>query len=150
ADGLYNAYNLLSLENDTSTGKNLYPMLEGQVAALSSGALKPHQVVSVLEALFASDVYRPDQKSFMLYPDRKLPSFLEKNCVCAEQVEDNAMLQQMLKQGDERIVLQDLDGEYRFNAQITNSNVLHDQLTELNEQYPNTLADDKNARTPAF
>ncbi|WP_114324888.1 hypothetical protein [Candidatus Colwellia aromaticivorans] len=145
ADGLYNAYNLLSLENDTSTVKDLYPMLEGQVAALSSGALKPQQVVSVVEALFASDVYRPDQNTFMLYPDRKLPSFLEKNCVCAEQVQTIALLQQMLEQGDEQLILQDVDGEYRFNAQITNSNVLAEQLTELKEQYPSALAGNKEA-----
>jgi len=145
ADGLYNAYNLLSLENETSTVKNLYPMLEGQVAALSSGVLKPKEVVSVLEALFASDVYRPDQKSFMLYPDRKLPSFLEKNCVSAEHVESNASLQLMLELGDERIILRDLDGEYRFNPDITNSNVLQDQLTELSKKYPRALTDDKAA-----
>ena len=145
ADGLYNAYNLLSLDNKTSTVKDLYPMLEGQVAALSSGALKPKEVVSVLEALFASDVYRPDQKSFMLYPDRKLPSFLEKNCVSAEHVENNASLQLMLEQRDERIILRDLDGEYRFNPDITNSNVLQDQLTELSEVYPTALTVDKEA-----
>jgi hypothetical protein len=145
ADGLYNAYNLLSLENDTSTVKSLYPMLEGQVAVLSSGALKPQQIVSVVEALFASDVYRADQKTFMLYPDRKLPSFLEKNCVSAEHVESNASLQLMLEQGDERIILRDLDGEYRFNPDITNSNVLQDQLTELSEKYPRALTDDKEA-----
>jgi hypothetical protein len=145
ADGLYNAYNLLSLENKTSKVKNLYPMLEGQVAALSSGALKPKQVVDVVEALFVSDVYRPDQKSFMLYPDRKLPSFLEKNCVNAQQVQENASLQQMLKQVDERIILQDIDGQYRFNADITNSNVLQDKLTELSQEYPHALTTDKTA-----
>ena len=145
ADGLYNAYNLLSLENNKSTVKNLYPMLEGQVAALSSGALSPHQVTSVVEALFASDVYRPDQKTFMLYPDRKLPSFLEKNCVSAEHVESNASLQSMLEQGDERIILKDLDGEYRFNPDITNRNVLQDQLTGLSDKYPSALTDDKEA-----
>jgi hypothetical protein len=145
ADGLYNAYNLLSLENDKSTVKSLYPMLEGQVAALSSGALTSHQVVSVVEALFASDVYRPDQKTFMLYPDRKLPSFLEKNCVSAEHVESNASLQLMLEQRDERIILKDLDGQYRFNPDITNRNVLQDQLTELSDKYPSALTDDKEA-----
>ena len=145
ADGLYNAYNLLSLENNTSTVKDLYPMLEGQVAALSSGALQSKEVVTVLEALFASDVYRPDQKSFMLYPDRKLPSFLEKNCVSAEHVESNASLQLMLEQHDERIILRDLDGEYRFNPDITNSNVLQEQLTELSEVYPTALTVDKEA-----
>lgn len=145
ADGLYNAYNLLSLENETSTVKNLYPMLEGQVAALSSGSLKSPRVVSVVEALFASDVYRADQKTFMLYPDRKLPSFLEKNCVCAKQVEATPSLQRMLEQRDERIILQDVDGEYRFNAEITNSNVLLEQLTKLNELYPSALAEDKES-----
>jgi hypothetical protein len=145
ADGLYNAYNLLSLEDNSSKVKNLYPMLEGQVAALSSGALNPQKVVSVVEALFASDVYRDDQKTFMLYPDRKLPSFLEKNCVCAEHVEENGFLQQMLEQGDERIILQDVDGQYRFNAEITNSNVLDEQLTELKAQYPSVDASDNNA-----
>ena len=145
ADGLYNAYNLLTLENDTSTIQDLYPMLEGQVAVLSSGALKPQQIVSVVEALFASDVYRADQKTFMLYPDRKLPSFLEKNCVSAAHVESNASLQLMLERGDERIILQDLDGEYRFNPDITNNNVLQDQLTELSEKYPRALTDDKEA-----
>jgi hypothetical protein len=136
ADGLYNAYNLLSLENDMADVKNLYPMLEGQVAALSSGALKPKEVVSVVEALFASDVYRADQKTFMLYPDRKLPSFLEKNCVCSTTVKGNALLQEMLTEHDERIILQDVDGEYRFNAQLTNSNVLGEQLAEIKGQYP--------------
>jgi hypothetical protein len=143
ADGLYNAYNLLSLENASSDVNNLYPMLEGQVAALSSGALKPQQVVTVLEALFASDVYRPDQNSFMLYPDRKLPSFLQKNCIGAKQVEANATLQQMLELRDERIILRDVDGEYRFNAEITNSSVLAEQLTALSGQYPSVLVGDK-------
>ncbi len=143
ADGLYNAYNLLSLESDSSHLQRLYPMLEGQVAALSSGALKPQQTVKVLDALFASDVYRPDQNTFMLYPDRKLPSFLEKNCVCSEQVESISLLQQMLKKQDERIILQDVDGEYRFNSEITNSNVLTEQLTELGEQYQGERAKDK-------
>jgi hypothetical protein len=145
ADGLYNAYNLLSLEDNTSAVKNLYPMLEGQVAALSSGALTPEKVVSVVEALFASDVYRDDQKTFMLYPDRKLPSFLEKNCVCSERVKNNNLLQQMLEQGDERILLKDADGEYRFNAEITNSNVLHEQLSTLTAQYPSVNGSDNEA-----
>lgn len=144
ADGLYNAYNLLSLENNSADVEGLYPMLEGQVAALSSGALRPQQTVKVLDALFASDVYRPDQQTFMLYPDRKLPSFLEKNCVCAEQVEATPLLQQMLKAQDESIILQDVDGEYRFNGDITNCNVLTEQLNELSDQYQDVLANDKD------
>ncbi|MCW8832103.1 MAG: hypothetical protein OQK03_02140, partial [Colwellia sp.] len=144
-DGLYNAYNLLSLENNRSDVENLYPMLEGQVAALSSGALKPQQAIKVLDALFDSEVYRPDQHSFMLYPDRKLPSFLEKNCVCPKQVANISLLQQMLKNQDEAIILQDVDGEYRFNSDITNSNALSEQLAELSEQYQDVLVNDKES-----
>ena len=51
---------------------HLYPMLEGQVAVLSSGLLKPAEALAVLRALRASDLYRPDQHSYLLYPDRDL------------------------------------------------------------------------------
>ena len=45
----------------------LYPMLEGQVAALSSGAISsPEAACRVLESLYDSKIYRPDQHSFML------------------------------------------------------------------------------------
>jgi hypothetical protein len=54
-------------------------MLEGQVAALSSGLLKPTEALAVLRALRASALYRADQHSYLLYPDRELPSFLERN-----------------------------------------------------------------------
>ena len=36
-DGLYHAYNLLGVAEKSVTVDTLYPMLEGQVAALSAG-----------------------------------------------------------------------------------------------------------------
>ncbi len=134
-DGLYNAYNLLAFEKDTVTIDDLYPMLEGQVAALSSGSFSAEKVISVVEALFKSDVYRPGQDTFMLYPDRKLPSFLQKNCVDSDQVETNPLLKQMLKEKDERIILKDNDGVYRFNAELTNGDDLMTQLDALSGVY---------------
>ena len=71
-------------------------MLEGQVAVLSSGAIVPDQAVSILEALFESNIYRHDQKSFMLYPDRKLPGFLDKNRIPVAQIEEIPLLEKML------------------------------------------------------
>jgi hypothetical protein len=144
-DGLFNAYNLLSLSQNSAEVAQLYPMLEGQVAVLSAGALKPEQAISVLHALFDSEVFRPDQQSFMLYPDRKLPGFLQKNCVDAMQVDNIALLQQMLAAKDQRIILQDVDGQYRFNADISNSIVLSEQLNQLATQYSALLPD---ARAP--
>lgn len=134
-DGLYNAYNLLELQDNKASVDTLYPMLEGQVAALSSGYFTPTETVNILESLAKSDIYRADQKTYMLYPDRALPSFLDKNQVTDEHVASSAFLQHMIAQKDERIILLDDDGTYRFNAELTNSDVLKDQLVSVLSQY---------------
>jgi len=134
-DKLYNAYNLLSFEQEGVTLSELYPMLEGQVAALSSGAFSSEKVISVLESLFASDVYREDQDTFMLYPDRELPSFLQKNCVPSDKVQAIQLLTRMLAEQDDSLILQDADGVFRFNADITNADVLSAQLEDLTSIY---------------
>ncbi|MGI9248981.1 MAG: hypothetical protein ACR2QI_08180 [Woeseiaceae bacterium] len=139
ADGMYHAYNLLDLRQESVAIDTLYPMLEGQVAALSAGAVSPEDAVAVLEALFESDVYRPDQHSFMLYPDRALPGFLDKNRISDEQVQTIPLLQEMLSAGDEHVVVRDADGCYRFNADFTNVGDLKDQLDALAPVYSDEL-----------
>ena len=134
-DGLYHAYNLLDLESDSLTIDTLYPMLEGQVAALSAGAIAPAEAVAVVEALFESDVYRPDQHSFMLYPDRALPLFLEKNRVPEEPAAAIPLLGKMLGNGDSRIIERDADGHLRFNADFTNGGDLKSELDSLHGDY---------------
>ena len=134
-DGLYHAYNLLRLAPGSAEVDSLYPMLEGQVAALSAGAIAPEKVIEVIEALFASDIYRPDQDSFMLYPDRDLPGYLEKNRVPSEQVEAIPLLNAMLARGDRRIVERDADGCYRFSSEFSNVSDLERQLDAVTEEY---------------
>jgi hypothetical protein len=138
-DGLYHSYNVLELQHDAVAIDTLPPMLEGQVAALSAGTLAPEETVKVLEALFDSDVYRPDQRSFMLYPDRDLPGFLAKNRIGDEQIEAIPLLQRMLSEGDERIVLRDADGCCRFNPEFTNADRLNAQLKALAPAYGDGL-----------
>jgi hypothetical protein len=138
-DGLYHAYNLLGLQQDGVNIETLYPMLEGQVAALSAGAIAPQEAVTVVEALFDSKVYRPGQRSFMLYPDRTLPGFLDKNRVPAEQVEAIPLLQKMLANDDRRIIARDADGCYRFRADFTNAGDLKAQLNKLAVEYGDVL-----------
>ena len=133
-DGLYNAYNLLNVNGDKVDVETLYPMLEGQVAALSSGALDAEAAINVINTLFESDVYREDQLSFMLYPDRKLPNFLEKNCVNGEKVSNIPTLTAMLSLNDKRIIVKDDNGVCRFNADITNSNALQAVIEQVKEQ----------------
>jgi len=139
-DGLYQAYNTLDIRESTLNMGNLYPMLEGQVAALSAGAVGPDEAVKVLEGLFASEVFRADQGSFMLYPDRKLPGFLEKNRIPADDVASIPLLQQMLEANDHRVVVQDIDGNYRFNADFTNVGDLHDRLDTLTDLYGDNIS----------
>jgi hypothetical protein len=106
-------------------------MLEGQVAAISSGALAASESVAVLEALFASDVYRDDQDTFMLYPDRELPGFLEKNRVDSDLAQGIAFLRNSLKDGDTRLIYRDDDGVCRFSADFKNVGDLRERLDEI-------------------
>ena len=144
-DGLYHAYNLLERRPDRIDTDNLYAMLEGQVAALSSGAIPPAEAVAVLESLFACDLFRPDQQSFMLYPDRRLPGFLEKNRIPAESVASIPLLRSLAAAGNEQIVARDSDGCYRFNSDFRNARDLDAELGRLDPRY---AAETEAAREP--
>ncbi|MEM7763135.1 MAG: hypothetical protein AAF290_03580 [Pseudomonadota bacterium] len=139
ADGMYHAYNILQRQGSRASVDSLYPMLEGQVAALSSGAVTPREAVKVLEALFASPVYRADQQSFMLYPDRALPSFLERNRIPASAAAEIPLLAEMLNNGDHRLIQQDCDGHYRFNADLQNTGALNERIDLLGVDYGDPL-----------
>ena len=134
-NGAYEAYNLLDLQRDEAGVDSSYLMLEGQVAALSSGAMAPQAAAALVETLFESDIYRDDQRSFMLYPDRPLPGFLAKNRVPAEAVEKIALLRRMLAAGDDRIVSRDVDGCHRFSADFRNVGDLNARLDALSGVY---------------
>jgi len=67
SDGLYNSYNLMSVvNNDEIKITNLYEMLEGQVAVLSSGYLQTEEAIELLKVLRESPLYREDQNSYIL------------------------------------------------------------------------------------
>lgn len=144
-DGLYNAYNLLELKPNALAIDDLYPMLEGQVAALSAGVLKPTEAIEVINSLFNSAVYREDQNSFMLYPDRNLPSFLNKNIIDIEQCNEIPVLANMLANNDSTIVEQDADGTYRFNSAYKNVADVIADIELLEGQYGQLLTQSKQA-----
>jgi hypothetical protein len=136
SDGLYQSYNLLGLGDEQASVENLYPMLEGQVAAISSGAIEPEKAADVLDALFDSEVYRDDQKTFMLYPDRKQTPFLDKNVISKDAFNKTSVLLEMIAASDERLVMKDVKGCYRFNPNIKNSDELIVQLDKISADYP--------------
>ncbi len=132
-DYLYHAYNLLDLkDNDHAAGvNNLYEMLEGQVAALSSGMLDAGQAAELVDAMFDSKLYRPNQRSFMLYPDRKLPGFLERNQIDANRVKSVKLLQQLVEAEDSTIIVCDVFENYHFFHAIQKQADLEDRLDRL-------------------
>ncbi|MBT8212856.1 MAG: hypothetical protein KJN71_06895, partial [Acidimicrobiia bacterium] len=136
SDGLYHSYNLIHFSEDGSSAsvEYLYEMLEGQVAVLSSGVLDAGAQADVVDALFASGMYRADVGSFMLYPARRLPSFLDKNSVPSAAVASNGLLTTLAESADRSIIATDVDGVVRFNADFANAADLTAAL--------DTLADD--------
>ena len=115
-DGLFHSYNLLSFEEGGGIGlARLSEMLEGQVSVLSADLLEPDAAADLLDALRSSALYRKDQDSFVLYPDRVLPRFQEKNCVANGAARSSPLLRAMLEAGDARIVMEDRHGTVRFN-----------------------------------
>ena len=144
-DGLYHAYNLIVAGDRELDIDTLYPMLEGQVAVLSSGVLEPGEACSVIEALFESAIFRPDQQSFMLYPDRELPSFLEKNIIAAAQIDAIPLLETMRAAGDERLIVCDPDGRFRFHADFVNAEALGRRLGALQIDYGDTVNESHDA-----
>jgi hypothetical protein len=135
-DGLYHSYNLLISRGEAGIAVgHLYEMLEGQVAVLASGALSSAQALQVLRALFASRMYREDQQSFMLYPARRLPGFLEKNVLPAE-AGANPLLKLLLERGDRSVVVRDAAGALRFAPAHSNNRTLISALDKLEQVEP--------------
>ena len=127
-DGLYHAYNLIRFEGTHAlTISHLYEMLEGQVAILSSGYLSPAEAADLLDAMRASALYREDQRSYMLYPNRTLPSFFQKNTLTAEQAA-SPLVQRLLNTA---LFTQDCEGEVHFNADFRNASFLEKALQGL-------------------
>ena len=131
ADGLFHSYNVLSFGEDTLSFNRLFEMLEGQVAVLNSGLLNPEEALTVLDALRGSEMYRVDQNSYMLYPDRDLPRFTEKNLVSDDDVRESELIRQLLDLGDGSIVKKDKSGRVHFNGDIRNASVLRERLKEV-------------------
>ena len=134
ADGLYHAYNVLQLDGDHAGVTHLYEMLEGQVAILSSGLLAPDEALDLLRKLRHSALYRPDQHSYILYPDHDLPGFMEKNVIPAEAVRDLALVAALQDAGDVRLIHQDVNGDFHFNGDIRNARDVAQVLERLAEQ----------------
>lgn len=130
---LYNAYNTFIFKDNGIFVSTLYPMLEGQVAVLSSGKIKTQEAINLITELYDSNIYRDDQKSFMLYPAKKLKTFMNKNIVPTEVVQTSALLKKLISINNKDIVYKDAENKYRFHSKLINKNILEKKLAELSK-----------------
>ena len=120
-DQLYHSYNLIRLDRRTEIPiRRLYEMLEGQVAVLSSGRLAAEPSAALLGALRNSAMYRADQQSYLLYPNRELPRFVDRNNLPPAEIRKSPLLNKLLAAGDRSLVERDIQGRCHFNGSLAN------------------------------
>jgi hypothetical protein len=131
-DHLYHAYNLVTFHGDDELSiSHLDEMLEGQVAVLSSGYLSAEKALALLDGMKNSALFRPDQYSYVLYPNKDLPGFLERNNIPATSVEKSSLLRQLVADDNRDIISKDVAGQYHFNGNFKNAKDLRHALEEM-------------------
>jgi len=100
---------------------------------LSSGLLSGEQSLALLQSVRNSEMYRADQHSYMLYPDRDLPGFMRKNRLAPEEVKDSALIAMLIERGDRTLIVRDENGTYHFNGSFRNARDVERALVELRQ-----------------
>jgi hypothetical protein len=146
SDGLFDSYNVVDFSvAGRAEVSPLYPMLEGQVALLSCGYVSLAEAVRLLDTLFAGPLFDARRRSFLLYPDRRLPGFLERN-----RLDDEALAlpvtQRILAANRTDLLQRQSDGTVRFAPGLSNradleaaGRDLGDALVPLAEAYDRLL-----------
>ena len=145
-DRLYNGYNLRNIENDQEISiSELSEMLEGQVAVLSSGFLNSKECLDVLDALKSSSLFREDQYSYLLYPNKNLPGFLTKNTIPSSSIKQSKLLLKLIDDEERSIISKDTRGGFHFNGSLRNAKDLEYALNKLdNTKYEQLVKQDKD------
>ena len=131
-DGMYHAYNLITITEHKANISYLSEMLEGQVAVLSSGYLSSEEALNVLNALKNSALFREDQYSYLLYPNKNLKGFLERNVISENLVQKSELLKKLVAEKNTQIIEKDVLGNYHFNGSFKNAADLEIVLNEFN------------------
>lgn len=141
-DDLYHTYNLISYDGHAVKVSQLSEMLEGQVAVLSSGFLSAEQSLRLLDALKKSSLYRQDQNSYILYPNKNLPKFIQKNTIPKQSAQQSSLLKQLLTDGNLSIIEKDIKGDLHFNGNFRNATDVADALKKLDQRYHKLVEQD--------
>jgi hypothetical protein len=130
-DNLYHSYNLIKINDEGIQIRRLYEMLEGQVAVLSSQCLSVEEARSLLNSLKQSKLYRRDQNSYMLYPNRALARFVEKNTIPESLLSKSQLLSKMIESKEGALVKLDANGNAHFNSRFRNAGILKNTIDQL-------------------
>ncbi|MEC8511120.1 MAG: hypothetical protein VX015_03165 [Planctomycetota bacterium] len=117
-DGLYHSYNLMQRTEGGIAIRRLALMLEGQVAVLAAGLLDSERTIALLHALRASDLYRADERSYLLYPDRDVGAFLGRGAIGAQTVAASPAMKALLARGGGGVLVRAVDGSVRFHSDL--------------------------------
>ena len=142
-DGLYHAYNLINIESDKVSVSYLSEMLEGQVGILSSKYLSTNESLDVLNSLKKSELFRENQYSYLLYPNKELPGFLKKNVISKNLVKGSKLLEVLIKDGNTQLIKEDCNGVFHFNGNFNNSNSLKDEFANLPSKYSELVKEEE-------
>lgn len=140
-DRLYHAYNLLEFTEDEIHISHLPEMLEGQVAVISSGSLEAEEVGELLGSMQKSALYREDQHSYTLYPDKKIPDFLERNLLSKDDISKIPFLVSLAGKDNSSILRKDLLGTYHFNGSLKNADDLKKNIRAVSQELGLPLSD---------
>ena len=131
-DNMFHAYNLMTVEDDGGISISyLEEMLEGQVAVLSSGYLDSKTCLDVLDGMKNSKLFRKDQYSYLLYPNKELKGFMEKNRIPKQSIEKSKLAMKLVEDGNAKIVEKDIKGNYHFNGNFNNADSLKKAMNKL-------------------
>lgn len=137
-DDLFHGYNILHLDNTEASISHLPLMLEGQVAVLSANLLSPKESLTLLAALRQSDLYREDQHTYLLYPNKTLARFIDKNCIELSAVDALGESKEALL--NQRVITESETGEFHFDVNVRNAKDLEARIAELNLPEPDRSA----------
>ena len=98
----------------------------------------------MLDSLRKSALYRADQNSYLLYPNKALLGFLQKNRISEAAVQQSKLLQELVKVHNHQIITKDVLGNYHFNGNFKNARDLNTALNELeNSIYSDLLSKER-------
>lgn len=145
SDGLYHAYNILHIEEKSMSVSDLTLMLEGQVAVLSSGSLTAEEALELTKLLKESPLFVEDRNTYILYPNKELPLFWEKNNFTFDKIQMLSAAKKMSDKGDRGIFTCEDKNPVssslcHFNADFKNVDFMEEAFKTVDMKNPGLLS----------